>query len=505
MMPPLLLAAVVVLGAPPDAARLTGATLTFEVAAQPFANFIYGLNCISGVTVCSADAFREAWQEHGVLQAADEPLLRQWAEVVGRYRQFLDFADAQALVLPGPLTHGPGVDWNEKFVMAGYGSADPQAFAQNLSLLVTPTDVPVLMAVVTRFHPRFAAWFAGEPQQRSGAFAEGLQQLMVAHRLLAFTEAMAAFYRSALPPGQPLLFHVIYRPRTREERRSHHVKTYATVPENHAAIEMVDNEEPKERVDVVMHELFHFLYWTRSMADHVDLVNLFAATGHPAAMGVYSILDEALAAAAGNGLVAREVLGPQAFARSMKKNGLYDEPFINRLGMALMPVLAAHLKKGGTLDGTFVKTVMALAPRALGADIHSVHLLLKTRNLVVLTRAGRPWCQRFKAAFRATSNSINVGNSDWAMETYPQMSGAVMLLEGQLGEVAHHSTLVDGVTPATLRGALGAHRGVAVGIRRSAMADVYVLVAREPADMEALVAAFVRPRARFVGAGVTVD
>ena len=97
---------------PTEPLPLKGATLTFEIHAAPFANFIYGLNAITGLTVSSSDAFREAWSVNRILLPADEKVLEQWSALANRYPSYVDFAEAIPELLtrlsqpPTTLIHG---------------------------------------------------------------------------------------------------------------------------------------------------------------------------------------------------------------------------------------------------------------------------------------------------------------------------------------------------------------------------------------------------------------
>jgi len=502
-MHPLLIISALAAGALTEPLALKGESLTFEIDAAPFANLIYGLNAITGVTVSSSNAFREAWSSNNILRPADEALLKEWTRLTDRYPQYLDFADVVP-DLPFQLSHGPSMEWKEKFTIAGYSAKTPEEFREHLGLLVSPTDVPAFMDVVDRFYPRFLTWYEAQGHPAALRFADGMRALMEHHHMLDFTQSMARFYGSAIPKDQVLHFHIMFRPRTVDERQTGHLHTNATVPENHAAIEMVDDEKPKDRIDVVMHELFHFLYWTRPLDLHVQQAKAFAASGNPAAVGLYTILDEAIAAAAGNGIIAQKVMDPAAFEKMVKKDGLYDEPFINSMAKALMPVLEETLKKGGQMDDAFAQRYLALADKTLGKEAQSLQLLLKMRNLVVFDEKQRPYCRQVKQSFRAVSNSTNVGEGHWTMQRYPHMSGVVMLRRDQLEQLKEHAALVDEKMQNAIANASDGKRGVALGFKRAVDADLYVLVAVDDAAMQELIKAFVAPRMRFEGVGVVI-
>lgn len=422
-----------------EPAPLRGRTLAFEFHASPFANLVYDLNVITGVTRGSGDAFREAWTDGGVLRPEDEPLLTRWRSLTERYPLFVEFA-ADEPNLPYPLGHGPGLDWKDKLAIAGYASATPAALRDRLALLVSPQDVPRFLEVVERFWPRFQRWFAARGQAEASRFARGLRALAERQGMLGLTERMAEFYGSDVPRGQVLHFHVMFRPRTAEELRRGHVGTTASELENFAAIEVVDHESPADRIDVVMHELFHFLYWTRRLDRHRGEARAFAASGHPTA--------------AGNGVVGKRVMTPTAFEKMLAGPGLYAEPFIRAMGTALLPTMEHVASEGGHLDDQ---------------------------------------------AFRGGSVGIHVGDGDWGLERYEHVSAVVMVRTGSLGALEGRSPILDAQRLRALTEASSGKRGVAFGIQRSADTDLSVLAAVDDAAMGELIDLFNAPRARFEG------
>lgn len=482
---------------------LRGRTLAFEFHASPFANLVYDLNVITGVTRGSGDAFREAWTDGGVLRPEDEPLLTRWRSLVERYPLFVEFA-ADEPNLPYPLGHGPGMDWKDKLAIAGYASATPAALRDRLALLVSPQDIPRFVEVVERFWPRFQRWFAAQGEAEASRFARGLRALAERQGMLGLTERMAEFYGSDVPRGQVLHFHVMFRPRTAEERSSGHVGTTASELENFAAVEVVDGESPADRIDVVMHELFHFLYWTRPLDRHLGEARAFAASGHPAAAGLYAILDEAVATAAGNGVVGKRVMTPTAFEKMLAGPGLYAEPFIRAMGAALLPTMEHVASEGGHLDDDFVRAYLALADRALGDDVRALHLLLRSRKLIVLQASETPWIMRFQQAFRGGSVGIHVGDGDWGLARYEHVSAVVMVRTESLGALEGRSPILDAERLRALTEASAGKRGVAFGIQRSVDTDLYVLAAVDDAAMAELIDLFNAARARFEGPGIVL-
>ena len=163
---------------------------------------------------------------------------------------------------------------------------------------------------------------------------------------MRFSNQIADFYDAELSANETITFHFLYRPVTAAERanKSHH--THATVLDNHAWIEFLDNESPKERLDVALHELFHYFFRQRLIGAQRSLARAFINAPQPFALGAYGFLDEILATALGNGLVGERVLTPDAFAAELHKPlGFYDQPDIDALAKAILPWLRENLGK----------------------------------------------------------------------------------------------------------------------------------------------------------------
>src|SRR5207247_855885 len=81
-------------------AVVAGQRLRFVFRASRMANLLYELDCMSGLTPCSEEAFRTWWK----LDADDEAALRTWKEVHRRYSGHIEQqgVSQEGLVLPGP-------------------------------------------------------------------------------------------------------------------------------------------------------------------------------------------------------------------------------------------------------------------------------------------------------------------------------------------------------------------------------------------------------------------
>jgi hypothetical protein len=174
----------------------------------------------------------------------------------------------------------------------------------------------------------------------------------------------ARFYGARLGAADTLAFVLLYRPAGDGDDAGTRGQQLA----RSALVEFVPGEPPEARFDVAIHELCHYLYQRAPLADATALYARFLASGRPAAVPAYNLLDEVLASAVGNGLMARRRLPPAAFDSLLARPGaLYDRDEVDRGAKAVLPWLAPWVEAGRTLhDPAFVPAYLDRIERALG-------------------------------------------------------------------------------------------------------------------------------------------
>jgi|GEM_PF-2594577 len=208
------------------------------------------------------------------------------------------------------------------------------------------------------------------------------------------------------------------------------------------------------------------------------------------AFGYYNLLNEAVAASLGNGLVERMV-NPKGFdAYRAKPESFVSDSFKDRAAKAIMPLLEQTLAAGGELtDEAFVKGYLERVRAGLG-DLADAPLLLLRVGLVGLpSNALKPHKRilqrKIVPVMFSTLNALDArfleeltahAEQSAAILLRPQDSlGAVGPLVGELPKVAAPYLFVVARTP---------------------RAKIFVMVAKDPADFTRLVEGFVAlPRA----------
>jgi len=322
------------------------------------------VDCLARTTHCTREAFEElAKSELGGLTEEDRSALQTWKELRRLYQGRVEKAGDGD---PGlPLPHSQR-QIERRVRLAGYLASTPSEYAANVGMLIDNADADRARAVLDRFTERFERyWRRAEPEltRLVASFARAMQ----APGLVALVDRITTFYGPDLPVGSELTFDLVLRPRS----DGSHAEQLAHV----SMVEVTTGEAPEERLDVVLHELFHYFLSQVETAKLEALVKRFATSEDRTAYAAYGLLDESLASAFGNGLVLK-TLAPKTFERRFARpHGLYTDDLIDLAAKAAVPRLEEALARGPALSdpGFFdlwLETVRAafpdgIPPRAL--------------------------------------------------------------------------------------------------------------------------------------------
>ncbi|HEY0250023.1 MAG TPA: hypothetical protein VGC41_00765, partial [Kofleriaceae bacterium] len=254
-----------------------------------------------------------------------------------------------------------------------------------------------------------------------------------------------------------------------------------------AVVEATSGEPAAEQWPVVTHEMFHAWFSASPIAKQVELATAFIATKDPISQPAYAILDEVLATAFGNGMIAR--LSDQADyeRRLAQPQGFYNDVLIDRVAKALLPALEKRLAAHGTIyDPDFVAEYLAAAHTAVKDWPPSAYL----RDMTFLyTPALQPAWKKLQQAVNASYSDGDVlGPSAIAnAQKHPGWGGVVLVSKKELDQLAPLVTkpqlaaLKKQTAPAFV---LAAHR--------QPVGALFVFVAPDADQMAALVDRFMK-------------
>lgn len=487
---------------------VTGRRMSYGLHLTPQSNLIYQLDCIAGVIICARPIYREFWTHVG-LDADDEAALATWKALRARHGGELKRLDRSIpLAVPRvPLLVPSGAgDLGERQRIAGLVSRTPAAYQASIALLSTDGDARQLGRLLDRFAPRFTRWWQARGFPAGSASFDEAARSLADPILDSIIERAAHFYEAELPEGPALEVYLMVQPAS--QRRL----TTAHQLEGYAAVDAPEGAKAAAYIDVVAHELFHYFFSRMQPEPRATLLGRVCASDDPLAAASFGVLDEALAATLGNGVVGRHYVTPEAFARRLARDtGLDRYRAASLVARALLPSMEGFLDRGVTVSsGEFLRVYLAAAhamyergaPRPLDylhshVSVADPRFAAATQRLQEASNAGYPYLREYGA--------WSPEAKDFVVE-HPLVSAAVFL-----GSDERPGAVLEalGAGPQDL-GNLGRVAGVAqrvrglvYGLRRTPKSYAFVFLARDPPAMDELVARFVELGG--VGEGVLVE
>jgi len=322
-----------------------------QLAEQP--NLVYQLDCVTGVALCAQAIYAELWDTFG-LDAGDRAALATWKSLRVRYGGELRRVDRTRP--PQPLLAPAGVhDLAERQRIAGLRARTPATYEASMALVSSDADARRLRGVIERFAPRFAAWWRRRGFASGAAFFDGFRRLLADRFLDSTVDKAARFYESDLPAGTVFRVHVLVQPRSARKL------TVAYQLEGDAVVEAREDGRPEGLIDVVAHELFHYLFFRADPRRQAALLEAVCASSDPYAVVAFGMLDEAVAAALGNGVVGGHYMAPEAFARS-RARGFIQYQAAGAVAREILPALPGFLDGGAAISSPeFVRAFTAAA------------------------------------------------------------------------------------------------------------------------------------------------
>jgi hypothetical protein len=472
--------------APPTALDVTvaGERLRYGLHLAAQANLIYQLDCVSGAIICARPVYQAHWARLG-LDAADEAALAEWKTRRGRHGGEIRRLDEPPPDLPLLLPTG-AADLGERQRIAGLTSRTPAAYQAALSLLSSEEDARRLGALLARFTPRFQRWWQDQGAASGAASFAAFARLLADPFFDASIEQALRFYQAELPAGPVLEIHLMVQPRA--QRRL----TTAHQLERHAAVDAPEGSAPESHIDVIAHEIFHYLFARMRGGARRELLGLVAASGDPQAAAAFGVLDESVAAALGNGLIGRHYLPPARFARRLERpDGLDAYRAASLVARALLPDLEGLLRRGVPLASkeflrTYLRAARAMYEGGPPRPVDSLHSQVTVA------------APRFATAARRLQEACNAGYpylreyGGWGPEAQaflsrrPLISAALFLGPDEAPGAVLEALGAGREALAALAAASARSRGLVFALPRAAGAYAFLLVAPDPATMEEL-------------------
>jgi len=246
------------------------------------------------------------------MSAEDEAAIATWKAL--RVRHSGELRGFEPPTHPLPLLAPARVfDLAERQRIVGLRARTPAEYQATIALLSTDADASVLRQIVERFAPRFLRWWQERGFAAGATSFDGFTKLLADPFLDTTIQKAAQFYESDLPQGATFQIHVLVQPASSRKL------SVAYQLEGDTVVETPEGERPEERIDVVAHELFHYFFFRMDPKRQSAMLERVSGSDDPLAAVAFGMLDEAVAAALGNGVVGQHYDSPDAFAKQLAR------------------------------------------------------------------------------------------------------------------------------------------------------------------------------------------
>jgi hypothetical protein len=258
-----------------------------------------------------------------------------------------------------------GFDVARFFDLQSARARDLRDWAGRTSQLVPPSAHRRLFAIYAALAPAYDELIWRPSRRKLERYRRRLRRVARRARLGEMFERARTFYGGRWPDDLPLT--VVLHPVPAARGR-----TTATIIADVAPVEaLLDEEDLAGRFGVVFHEICHGLYAAQPPRLQRELDRHFTTHRSPYAAQAYTLINEALATALGNGWATYRASG------RLDPGSWYNDPQIAGFARALYPEVRAYLAARRTIDREFVLRAVEKLRRAQPEAIRAYANLLK--------------------------------------------------------------------------------------------------------------------------------
>ncbi|HLM59529.1 MAG TPA: hypothetical protein VK308_01875, partial [Pyrinomonadaceae bacterium] len=252
--------------------------------------------------------------------------------------------------------------------------------------------------------------------------------------------------------------------------------------QNYSLMEFKPKEKPEQRIDVAVHELCHFFYDNMKPGNRAELERKFFAANRASAIPAYNLINEALATAFGNGIIARSVTPTAQFEKyAARKNSFYNNDAIDRAAKAILPMLDEQLKNKRTInDAGFVKDYISALEKAFGEDLlrpklylSEMFLFMDDKYSVSIRRAARRILET--ASFYASEGIWTDENILDDYENRPRLNSVFIVHPDNIEQLSENK-IISEAQAKQIQNEYDAKRQVLFSTERAPFTYVYIVV-----------------------------
>jgi hypothetical protein len=467
----------------------------FNVNFGEFTNLTYQLDCLNNLTYCTTPDYQALWQKEFLQTEADKKMLESWRNIRNRYQKYFEIENEVKFPLD---RRANAVNLSTKIQIAGLQAKNFDDYLSRLDLLVIPFEREEFAKVIKHFQPRFSAWWEKEAKPKGAGFETKTANLLANERIKSVISKVNNFYQPALPQGYLVTFNLFYRPQIVNAGSG------GQAIENQLMVEFFADENPAGRLDVVLHEFCHFLLNSLAPKDHVELQNMFVKSGRATAFPAFGLLDESLASAFGNGMVARLFTRPEDWKKYLDYElSFYNNPNIDKAAKAILPILDDWLAKGGKLnDENFVKIYLDTLEKAFGEKLTSPKLYLGQAFMFIDEQFDRELRRPLRQTLNIASLYSEHGDlSKIALDDFvnnPNLSSIYLVSPKSIKSLVSRKIITDKHAK-EIQKIYKSEKKVLYSLKRNPNAYVFIAVAENDESLKQIVQDLANAEKSFIG------
>ena len=332
-------------------ALLAAAPLHFHVDATEYVNAVYHVGCLTDRIACSKAVYSKFWNSTLKLTSQDSAKLEAFKTVFSTVEGSSTKIET-APFLPNYSSHFPIFRERGRLLAALLGSKSSKEARRRAAAVVSPKQADTLADVLAHFERRLHPWWASTGRAIAQQKVKGVERQMNALGVPKLSAEAAAFLE-VQDGARDLYLHVVPSPEYDGKEAS------ANPTLNHFCLEITKDFNVEAMASIALHELTHALYELVPDARKLELMKQFVDSADPSSQPFYMYLNEALAT--GIQLLLLERNGK-------KEDDPYHEPFIPRLGQAVLPLIRQAIQAKHTLYEGFATSYIEAGRKAIGAE-----------------------------------------------------------------------------------------------------------------------------------------
>lgn len=455
---------------------------TSQVRVSMVANAVHQLDCLAGhIPACSRASYEALWRREGW----DLKGVERWRESVASYGGSV----------PLPTVHNgdfpvgeEAIEIRSKIRIAAWQTGSVGEVYRALELVMAPSDALAARRVLDSVSREMVGWWSRSGKESGRVFAEDLSRLLADDQIRGLLPRIASLYGVDAERADDVQFNIVVRPESEQG------SSYAEQVERHSLIEIQPGSSAEDRIDVALHEVFHYFWGLRPSQSQGALLDRLCDLNPQDCVAAFNLLNEGLATALGNGIIAKAINSTSFEERFATPLGLYNEPLVDAVAKALLPRLEPSLGTVSLDTVAFAQEYTAAFQAAVPNEDDRLRARLKTTVVVVDSEEMLAMSQVLYEHLRPGSISTGGGLMEptaWEkLERYPRLSGLALLspaglsqLEGRVGLSADQ---IRKLAKAAARGPLVYEHA------RGRSASLFICVARDAETMAGLLQTFTK-------------